>query len=177
MSAAFIDFFTQIFAITFGVLAGGLIIFRLMWPKVESYILKLNAINQNRLFTKEMQQMRFAAYERLLLFAHRIEPQQVMLRNHQPGVTAEQFKKALIQEVEQEYQHNFAQQLYVSDTAWRFITDLKSNTIHLFQNAGQHFRGDTPVDQYVAVILKHMKELEENPYHAVQAILKKELNS
>src|SRR5690606_41351401 len=98
MSAAFIDFFTQIFAITFGGLAGSLIIFRLMWPKVESYILKLNAINQNRLFTKEMQQMRFAAYERLLLFAHRIEPQLVILRSHQPGVNTEQFKKALIQD-------------------------------------------------------------------------------
>jgi len=175
MNAELIDFLSRLLTVTFGVLAGGTLGFFLLWPKVEAYVLKWNAINQNRMFTKEMQQMRFAAYERLLLFAHRIEPRQAMLRNHQTGLTAGAFGKTLIQEVEEEYWHNFTQQLYVSDIAWRFVSDLKDNTIRLFRNAGRQMPEDAPADRYVEIVLKHMQEMEENPYEAVQAILKKEM--
>ncbi|WP_139227563.1 DUF7935 family protein [Sphingobacterium wenxiniae] len=176
MSKEFIDFFGQVLAITFGVIAGGLLLFRVLWPKIESYILKLNALNQNKLFTREMQQMRFAAYERLLLLTHRIEPQQLMLRNHQEGLPVTTFVNALVGEVQAEYQHNLAQQLYVSDVAWTYISDLKDNTIKLLQNGKKELSGNAGLDQYIAVVLNHIKSLDENPYHAVQVLLKKELN-
>jgi len=175
MNAELIDFFSQLLAVTLGVLVGGLLGFRLLWPKVEAYVLKWNAINQSRMFTKEMQHMRFAAYERLLLFVHRIEPRQAMLRNHQAERPASAFGKMLIQEVEEEYRHNFTQQLYVSDMAWRYVSDLKDSTIRLFRNACRQMPEDAPADRYVETILKHMQEMEENPYEAVQAMLKKEL--
>jgi len=175
MNAELIDFFSRLLTVTFGVLAGGLLGFLLIWPKVEAYVLKWNAINQSRMFTKEMQQMRFAAYERLLLFVHRIEPRQAMLRNHRAELTAGMFGNMLIQEVDDEYQHNFTQQLYVSDIAWRFVSDLKDNTVRLFRNTGRQMSEDAPADQYVETVLKHMQEMAENPYEAVQAVLKKEM--
>jgi len=175
MNAALFDFLSRLLAVALGVLIGGLAGFRLLWPRVEAYVLKWNAINQNRLFTKEMQQLRFAAYERLLLFVHRIEPRQAMLRNHQADWAAGAFVKMLVQEVEEEYQHNFTQQLYVSDVAWRFVTDLKDSTVRLFRNAGRQIPEDAPVDRYVEIVLKHMNELEENPYETVQAALRREV--
>ncbi len=177
MSKEFIDFFMQLLATSLAVFAGGLLVFRLAWPKVEVHMLRLNALNQSRDFNKALQQLRFTAYERLLLFANRIEPQALMLRNHSPELSVDSFVRALLQEVESEYQHNLTQQLYVSDAAWAFLTDLKNNTISLLRNAKEGLPKDAILDQYVAVVLQHMKELEPNPYAAVQLILKKELTA
>lgn len=177
MSKDFIEFFTTVLAVGFGVLAAGLILYWVLWPKIESYVLKLNAMNQSRAFAKEFLQLRFAGYERLLLFVNRLEPKQVMLRHHDPRMTMEQFKSLLLQDVENEFQHNLTQQLYVSDIAWSFVVDLKDNTIALFKNVAKGMDKDANVDQFVAMVLKHMKELEDNPYDKVQEILKKELNS
>lgn len=177
MSKEFVDFFMQLLGTCLAVFAGGLLVFRLAWPKVEAYILRINALNQNRDFSKAFQQLRFTAYERLLLFANRIEPQALMLRHHSPELTVGVFVRNLLQEVENEYQHNLTQQLYVSDAAWVFMTDLKNNTLSLLRNAKEGLPQGANLDQYVAVVLQHMKEMEQNPYAAVQLILKKELAS
>lgn len=175
MSKEFVDFFMQLLGTGIAVFGAGLLVLRLAWPKVEVHMLRINALNQNRDFSKALQQLRFTAYERLLLFAHRIEPQALMLRNHSPELSVSVFVQTIMQEVESEYQHNLTQQLYVSDAAWVFMTDLKTDTLSLLRNAKAGLPKDANLDQYIAVVLQHMKEMEQNPYAAVQLILKKEL--
>lgn len=176
MSKEFVDFFYPTFCDCIWCFGGRFGSFWLVWPKVESFLLRLNAINQNRQFTKEMQQLRFGAYERLLLFTHRVEPQQLMLRNHSADISTDRFVRQILNEVESEYQHNLTQQLYVTDTAWTFVGELKDNTLSLLRNAKEGLPKDAPVDQYISAVLQHVKNLEQNPYAAVQLILKKELS-
>ena len=176
MSKEYVDFFLMLGAVTLGILLGGLLLFKIIWPKVESYVLRLNALNQSRASAKELQKLKWGAYERMLLWTHRVEPKQVMLRQHSASISVHQFKQLLIQDVEDEYQHNLTQQLYVSDIAWQYITDLKNNTINLFKNVGEGLNDTADVDYFVAAVLQHMSELKENPYLSVRNILKKELN-
>lgn len=175
MSREFVEFFTQLVVIPFGVTAGGLISFKLLWPKVESYNLRLHVINQNRSADKAFQQLRFAAYERLLLLVHRMSPEEIMLRNHRDGSEVHYFIKTLVQDVESEYQHNLAQQLYVSDVAWQYVTDLKNNTIRLLRNVGETLSADASLDQYIAAVLKHLRAVEDDPYLSVQRLLKQDM--
>ncbi|MCY4778152.1 hypothetical protein ORI89_00705 [Sphingobacterium sp. UT-1RO-CII-1] len=176
MSKEYIDFFLMLGAVTLGMLLGGLLLFKIIWPKVESYILRLNALNQTRASTKELQRLKWNAYERMLLWTHRVEPKQVMLRKHNTSINVQQFKQLLIQDVEDEFQHNLTQQLYISDIAWQYISDLKNNTILLFKNVEEGLNETADVDHFVAAVLEHMSELQENPYLSVRNILKKELN-
>lgn len=173
----FIELLKQLFIIGFGVLVALVLGFYVIWPKVESLFLKVNAINQNKELVKNTQQLQFTAYERLILFAYRITPYQVLLRNHAPNLTIEQYKQAIIQDIENEYQHNFTQQLYVSDAAWTVVKDLKDSTITLFKNTSKVVQADATTDTYVGMILKHVSELDVNPYEAAQLILKKELSA
>jgi hypothetical protein len=100
-----------------------------------------------------------------------------MLRNREAVESVKQFKHRLIADIEQEYQHNFTQQLYVSDAAWAAIRDLKESTVSLFRNAGQGLSEEASSDDYIAKVLCHLSELEVDPYDAVQVILKKELSA
>ncbi|MGN0002002.1 MAG: hypothetical protein ACI35V_01080 [Sphingobacterium composti] len=173
----FVELLKQLFVITFGVLVALVLAFYVIWPKVEYLFLKVNDIGQNKELLKNNQQLKFAAYERLILFAHRISPYQVMLRNHNPNISIDQFKQLLIADIENEYQHNFTQQLYVTDASWTIIKDLKDSTISLLKNSSRVIASDALIDQYVAIVLKHVSELDVNPYEAAQVILKKELSA
>ena len=43
----------------------------------------------------------------------------------------------MIQEVEAELEHNYTQQLYVSDAAWKSVLALKKYTIELIRSTAQ----------------------------------------
>lgn len=173
----FVELLKQLFIISFGVLVALVLAFYVVWPKVEYLFIKVNDIGVNKELLKSNQQLKFAAYERLILFAHRISPYQVMLRNHNPSISIDQFKQLLIADVENEYQHNFTQQLYVTDASWTIIKDLKESTISLLKNSSRVIAKEASVDEYVAIVLKHVSELDVNPYEAAQVILKKELSA
>jgi len=173
----FVAFFTRLFSLTFGVFAALVLAFYIIWPKIENYILKLNNINQHKSQTKAYRQLTFAAYERLILLVHRISPQQVMLRHHDVRISVVQFRQIVISDIENEYQHNFTQQLYVSDAAWTTVRDLKDSTITLLRNASSGLGENASLDDYIAIVLRHINELDTNPYDAAQILLKRELNT
>lgn len=170
-------FFSQLFTIAFGVFVAIVMAFFIVWPKIENYLLKINAINGSKGMAKDKLQLRFAAYERLLLLIHRISPNQVMLRNHNANLSVAEFKQILIADIESEFQHNYTQQLYVSDVAWTVIKDLKESTVTLLRNASVNLSEQVNIDEYIALLLKHLKELDVNPYEASQIILKRELSA
>lgn len=168
-------FFLQLFGIAIGGCMALVLSFYIVWPKIEVYLWKINTTFERRDVAKDKLQLKFAAYERLLLFVNRISPQQIMLRNHNEVFTVEQYKQCMIADLEAEFQHNFTQQLYVSDLAWVVIRDLKNSTSLLLQNTSKILSPTANVDDYISIVLKHTNELDLNPYVAAQEILKKEL--
>ena len=78
---------------------------------------------------KESLPIRLHAYERLTLFLERISPQNLLKRISPISQEVEDYKSLLIQTVEQEYEHNLSQQIYVSDPCWRIISAAKNSTI------------------------------------------------
>ncbi|MFD2596330.1 hypothetical protein ACFSSD_13460 [Sphingobacterium griseoflavum] len=176
MSKEFVSFFMQVCAFALGGFAAFLLGFKLVWPRVEAFLLRLKIMHRDVALEKDARQMQFAAYERLLVLAHRMEPMLVLARQHQEDLILPLFVSRAIQDIESEYQHNFAQQLYVSDEAWNAVTKLKVNTILLLRNVLDKQDGEVSVDQYVADVLGHVRSQEQNPYQATQKILKREIN-
>ena len=78
---------------------------------------------------KESLPIRLQAYERLTLFLERISPQNLLKRVSPISQEIEDYKSLLTQTVEQEYEHNLSQQIYVSDPCWRIVSAAKNNTI------------------------------------------------
>ena len=78
---------------------------------------------------KESLPIRLQAYERLTLFLERISPQNLLKRVSPISQEVEDYKSLLMQTVEQEYEHNLSQQIYVSDHCWRIVSAAKNSTI------------------------------------------------
>lgn len=78
---------------------------------------------------KESLPIRLQAYERLTLFLERISPQNLLKRVSPISQEVEDYKSLIIQTVEQEYEHNLSQQIYVSAPCWRIVSAAKNSTI------------------------------------------------
>lgn len=75
------------------------------------------------LFAKKRESLpiKLQAYERLLLFCERINPSKLLLRVQPIGNDANAYLHLLIGNIDQEFEHNMVQQLYVSDDAWKAL--------------------------------------------------------
>ena len=73
--------------------------------------------------------LKIQACERLLLFLERSQLPVLVKRVYAPGVAKDAFHRALLQSVEDEYEHNMAQQLYVSDATWEAVCRAKEELV------------------------------------------------
>jgi hypothetical protein len=88
----------------------------------------------HQIHKKESFPVRLQAFERLTLFLERISAHQLMRRVSPISPQPEDYKNLLIQTIEQEYDHNLSQQIYVSETCWRMLTSAKNSSIQRIQN-------------------------------------------
>ena len=80
---------------------------------------------------KESLAVRLQAYERLALFLERISPQNLLRRVLPISAKKEDYKSLLVSTIEQEFDHNLSQQIYVSDQCWRMLTTAKNSSIQI----------------------------------------------
>ena len=83
----------------------------------------------HQMHKKEIFPVRLQAFERLTLFLERMSAHHLLQRVPPIAPQPEAYKDLLIQTIEQEYEHNLAQQIYISESCWRMITAAKNNSI------------------------------------------------
>ena len=69
------------------------------------------------------------AYERLIILVERIDLQKLVVRVAPISTLKQDYASFLIQNIEQEYDFNISQQLYVSEEAWALIATAKQTII------------------------------------------------
>lgn len=85
---------------------------------------------------------RMQAYERMTLFLERIQPQNILIRLTNPGLTARDFQKLLLDEIRNEYNHNASQQIYMSEEVWNQIRNAKEELIMVINEAAMRVAGE-----------------------------------
>jgi hypothetical protein len=97
------------------------------------YFLQLFFTNENnrrkfqlqKEFQKETLPLQLQAFERLALFLERINPAKILLRVAPYNDNANDYEALIIHTIEQEFEHNLTQQIYVSDDCWTIINTAK----------------------------------------------------
>ncbi|MCR8668163.1 hypothetical protein NO995_10750 [Aestuariibaculum sp. M13] len=100
---------------------------------------------------------RLQAYERMTLFLERIAPSKLLLRVAPTSSDKNTYEAMLIQAIESEFEHNLAQQIYVSEQCWSIINTAKNATIQLIRKASLLEKADT-ADKLREVVLTEMLE-------------------
>ncbi|MFD0931306.1 hypothetical protein ACFQ0R_01715 [Psychroflexus salinarum] len=81
----------------------------------------------------EVLPIRLQAFERLVLFLERISPGQLLARVKPVGDNKYDYENLLIASIEQEFEHNLVQQVYVSQKCWDAVKASKNSTISLIR--------------------------------------------
>jgi hypothetical protein len=109
---------------------------------------------------KQMFSMRIKAYERMTLFMERINPSKLLVRVTPTSEDKEMYVQKLVQSVEQEFEHNLPQQIYISEECWSVLVTSKNATTHIIKKTAEDSR-ITNAQQLREGILKRM--VEGNP--------------
>ncbi len=118
---------------------------------------------------------RLQAYERMVLFLERISPQNLLIRLNNPGFSARDFQKVLLDEVRNEYNHNVSQQVYMSEEVWNQIKNAKEDLIIMINEAaGQMGNEATSIDMAKQVFQLSVDRKVDLINHALSE-LKKEI--
>ena len=118
---------------------------------------------------------RLQAYERMCLFLERISPPNMLLRLNNPGYSAREFHKLLLDEIRNEYNHNVSQQIYMSEEVWNMIKNSKEDlTILINEAASQMALEATSLDLSRKIFELTLEKKVEPLGHALSE-LKKEI--
>ena len=117
---------------------------------------------------------RLQAYERMALFLERISPAKLLIRVTPISSDKDSYEALLIQNIEQEFEHNLSQQIYVSDKCWSIINTAKNATIQLIRKASLLEKTDT-ANKLREVVLTEMME-RRSPSDAALSFLKEEVS-
>jgi len=118
--------------------------------------------------------LRLQAYERLALFLERISPNKLMIRVSPITSNKDDYEQLLIQNIEQEMEHNLSQQIYVSEKCWNIISAAKNATIQMIRKASLLEKTDT-ADKLREVVLTEMME-RRAPSDAALSFIKEEIS-
>lgn len=123
---------------------------------------------------KDSLPMRLQAYERLSLFLERIKPAKLLVRVTPTSSNKEDYESLLIANIEQEFDHNLAQQIYVTDNCWSISSTAKNATIQMIRKATL---SDTvnSADKLREVILTNMID-KRAPSDAALSFIKEEVS-
>jgi hypothetical protein len=78
---------------------------------------------------KQSLPLRLQAYERLALFLERISPAKLLIRVAPLNDDKVAYQNLLIHHIEQEYEHNMTQQIYITDQCWTMVLTAKNTII------------------------------------------------
>ena len=117
---------------------------------------------------------RLQAYERMALFLERISPNKLIVRINPMSSNKEDYESLLIGNIEQEFEHNISQQIYISDECWSVICAAKNATIQLIRKASL-LEKTTSSDKLREVVLTEMMD-KRAPSDAALSYVKNEVS-
>lgn len=82
---------------------------------------------------KDALPLRLQAYERMTLFLERISLTKLLVRISPISNEKIDYGNLIIDHIEQEFEHNLTQQIYMSDECWSIITTAKNATIQMIR--------------------------------------------
>lgn len=115
---------------------------------------KFEALSQRK---KDGLPIKLQAYERMVLFCDRVNPIKLLVRIKPIDTSVEGYLQLLLKNIEQEFEHNSVQQIYISEECWKVIITAKSAIINKLKQ--------------VAETAENAQDLREKTMIAYQAVV------
>jgi hypothetical protein len=118
--------------------------------------------------------LRLQAYERMILFLERLAPNSLIMRLQIQNMNARQLQMEMLALIRAEFEHNLAQQLYISTQAWDVISSAKENVIKLINLSAEEIEANAPSMELSQKIVTRWINTNPTPVRTAVDYLKKE---
>ncbi|MCB9046547.1 MAG: hypothetical protein H6550_10480 [Chitinophagales bacterium] len=100
--------------------------------------------------------MRLQAYERLTLYVERIKPRNLLNRVYQKDMNVAVYEAMLVQTIKAEYDHNLAQQIYVSRLVWQTVSGVKEQEINIINTMARRLNPEAPAKELHKALMEYI---------------------
>lgn len=149
------ELFTELLKIT---LPAGIVLYG-MYLTIRTFLNKdfeRRLVELKAKYTDVSLPLRLQAYERMALFLERISAPNLLMRLNNNELNAVQFQSLLLEEIRNEFAHNFSQQVYMSDEAWEKIRAATENMVAMINNSASEVPPDAPAIQLAKAIISNI---------------------
>lgn len=121
--------------------------------------------------------VRLQAYERSILLLERISPESLVMRISRNEYSARMLQQELLSNITSEFEHNIAQQTYMSTEAWEKMKAAKNQIINLINETASELKPDAKGPTLGKLILERLTELKNPPSQVAIDFLKQEVKT
>lgn len=118
---------------------------------------------------------RVDAYQRAILLMERIHPNSLIMRTINPGLPSAAYQAELLKAIRDEYDHNVAQQLFITPGLWEMVKNSKEETVKIVNIAGRQMQPTSMSTDLAAKIFELTAEIGELPSDITVKALKEDL--
>ncbi|MBK0368340.1 DUF7935 family protein [Flavobacterium agrisoli] len=163
----------ELFCYTLPALVTGVIAYRFFGLFIKSENKKFRFLLENKA-SQDALPIRLQAYERMTLFLERINLNKLVLRVAPLSEDKNLYENLLIEHIEQEFEHNLTQQIYMTEECWTVITTAKNATIQIIRKTTMNERVENAF-KLREKILNDLLE-KQSPSHGALSYIKNEIN-
>lgn len=124
---------------------------------------------------KQQLPVRLNAYERAILYLDRIKPEHLILRVPVGGLSAGELHYEMVSNVRSEYEHNMAQQVYISPEAWQSLLNAREEVLTLLNTVRSEVEADSVGSDYARLILERASQLPPPSIQSAMNMVKTEV--
>ena len=148
---------------------------------VQHFLKKLN-FNESLMLQGELKKQRqdfflahrMEAYQRVILYMERIHPSALVMRMNQPNMNALVLQTLVLKAIRDEYDHNVAQQMFISSNSWNMLKNAKEETVKLINVAASHLGNEASANDLATAVITLSAEINPLPSEIAIDALKAE---
>ncbi|MFZ1748972.1 MAG: hypothetical protein WAU01_02220 [Saprospiraceae bacterium] len=131
---------------------------------------QLALLKQQDSVRKDIFALKLQAYERIMMLCERINIENLAYRLMHPDMGVGELRNAMLVAIQQEFEHNISQQIYVSENLWKIIQLAKDQLQMLISET----EGDSNAD-YLSKIRKKMMDDKMDPIRYAKTAIQSEV--
>ena len=140
---------------------------------VFSYI-KLKNQEIKLLTIKGNSEQRVHAYERLTLFLERLKPSNLVTK-FDKNLAPHEFVFLIEKTINDEFDYNASQQLYITAKTWKNVANCKNNMLHLLHKTYENLGNNSSLDDYKTILLMNYMNEEDFIANCLEELRKENL--
>jgi len=100
------------------------------------------------------------SYERMTLFMDRLKPSN-LIQKFDKGLAVHEFIFLTEKSINEEFDYNSSQQLYITKNSWKDIVDSKNAIIDLLHKTYDGVKGNASLDEFKTIFIMNYMESED----------------